>query len=52
MLLNSNIRVIEKAGEPWWVAKDACDYFGDTRRSRKGVYANVYPWWESVYGYS
>lgn len=31
---NSNIRVIEKDGSPWWVAKDICDYFGDTNRNR------------------
>lgn len=32
---NSNtIRVIERDGDPWWVAKDICDYFGDTNRNR------------------
>lgn len=28
------VRIVEKNGEPWFVAKDVCDYFGDTNRSR------------------
>jgi anti-repressor protein len=30
----TNIRVVEKAGQPWWVAKDVCDFFGETNRNR------------------
>lgn len=30
----SEIRIVEKDGQPWWVAKDVCDYFGDTNRNR------------------
>lgn len=28
------VRIVERNGEPWFVAKDVCDYFGDTNRSR------------------
>lgn len=26
----SNIRIVEKDGQPWWVAKDVCEYFGES----------------------
>ena len=29
-----NIRVIQKDGEPWFVAKDVCKAFGDTNHNR------------------
>ncbi|MHC1715695.1 MAG: Bro-N domain-containing protein [Acidaminococcaceae bacterium] len=29
-----DIRIIEKNGEPWFVAKDVCDVFGETNRNR------------------
>lgn len=28
------LRTILKEGEPWWVAKDVCDKFGETNRNR------------------
>lgn len=28
------VRIVEKDGEPWWVAKDVCAYFGDTNYRR------------------
>ena len=30
----NKVRVIEKDGEPWWVAKDVCETFGDTNYRR------------------
>lgn len=32
---DNQVRVIEKDGEPWWVAKDVCDYFGDSNYRRQ-----------------
>lgn len=28
------IRVVERDGEPWFVAKDVCQVFGDTNHNR------------------
>ena len=28
------VRTIVKDGEPWWVAKDVCEVFGETNRNR------------------
>ena len=28
------VRTLQKGGEPWWVAKDVCDVFGETNRNR------------------
>ena len=32
--LLGDVRVIERNGEPWFVAKDVCDVFGETNRNR------------------
>lgn len=31
---SSNVRVVMKGGQPWFVAKDVCELFGDTNRNR------------------
>lgn len=31
---NAKVRVVQKDGEPWFVVKDICDYFGVTNRNR------------------
>lgn len=31
---DNSIRVVEKDGDPWFVAKDVCDFFGVTNRNR------------------
>lgn len=31
---SNQIRTVELKGEPWWVAKDICDVFGETNRNR------------------
>lgn len=28
------VRIVERGGEPWFVAKDVCSYFGDTNHKR------------------
>ena len=28
------VRTLQIGGEPWWVAKDVCDVFGETNRNR------------------
>ena len=28
------VRTVQRDGEPWWVAKDVCDVFGETNRNR------------------
>ena len=30
----SSVRTVFKEGNPWWVAKDICDVFGETNRYR------------------
>ena len=30
----NEIRTVQRDGEPWWVAKDVCDVFGETNRNR------------------
>ncbi len=29
-----SVRIVMKEGNPWWVAKDVCDLFGETNRNR------------------
>jgi anti-repressor protein len=31
---SKDVRIVQKDGEPWWVAKDVCDVFGETNRNR------------------
>ena len=33
-LIKHPVRIVEKDGEPWWIAKDVCAYFGDTNYRR------------------
>jgi len=28
------VRTVRRDGEPWWVAKDVCDVFGESNRNR------------------
>lgn len=30
----AEVRMVQKDGEPWWVAKDVCDVFGESNRNR------------------
>ena len=35
---SSEVRMVIKNGEPWWIAKDVCDVFGETNRNRAMQY--------------